>query len=209
KSLKSIILSLMLVWVSTLSTLGNSNPVDDLKKESLLVSFKPLSENHKALISVKNLSQSKVSLNIIDAQGILVYSKEITDATNYYIEKYNFSKLEYGKYTLEILNKDLLVTQNFRITKDGNFLMEKQTSIPVLVPIINFTEGKLMVRMMHQISKSGSLVISTESGKVVYQEIIEGESSYGKILNLEKLKKGNYLFSISVGEKDFTKVITL
>ncbi|WP_020533467.1 hypothetical protein [Flexithrix dorotheae] len=208
KSLKSIVLSLMLVWVSALSSLGSTNPADDLKKESLSVSFKPLSENHKALISVKNLSQSKISLNILDAQGSIIYNKEITDAVNY-IEKYNFSKLDYGKYTLEILNKDQVITQSFRITKDGNFLLENQTSMQVLAPLVDFSEGKLTVRMMNQISMQGTLMISSESGEVFYQEIIAGESAYGKILNLENLKKGSYLFSIAIGENEYTKKIEL
>lgn len=208
KSLKSIVLSLMLVWVSALSSLGSTNPADDLKKESLSVSFKPLSENHKALISVKNLSQSTISLNILDAQGSIIYNKEITDALNY-IEKYNFSKLDYGKYTLEILNKDQVITQNFRITKDGNFLMENQTTKHVLAPLVDFSEEKLTIRMMNQISKEGSVVITSESGEVFYQDIIAGGSPYGKILNLENLKQGSYLFSITIGENKYTKKLEL
>lgn len=93
KTMKSVLVAILMLGASIWSNAMNSNaPADEIQASILK------GDKESVTVRVNNASDEKVKVEIKDKSGAVLYTKVITNKI--FGEKYNFSNLPEGVYTI-------------------------------------------------------------------------------------------------------------
>jgi hypothetical protein len=160
----------------------------------------------RATVVVKNgklLDNALATIKVIDKSERVIY-EETASINEMRSKSYDFSHLQAGKYAL-VLTKGAEETKKLlRVTKNGTVREDKSEAYRSFRPAItqlNKKQSLFHVALNNPIDEPLTVAVRNRQGKTVYSEEIPGKQAYAKVINLSKLKRGNY--SIDVYNKHY------
>lgn len=178
-------------------------------QDSLVCKISPSSEEAKAIISLRNLEDRKVLIEIRDAEGKIVYEEHI-EGKKEYAKIYNFATLKDGAYTFSYEIDGIVRTCTFNLD-DNKIQLENLYKLqgfyqPVQLKLI---ENEALLFVDNEIKQSLAVLLFDKNGEVVYSDNFFSNEDYRKRLNMEKLTKGEYILSVQKGNILFTEKVII
>ncbi len=175
--------------------------------KSIVVSLRPLASSSNAVLTVRNIQETSASLAILNEDGTTIYAKSLYKP--FVRELFNFSKLEEGEYTLEIVNGNQLARKSFSISESGDVSVTENTELEALTPSVQLVEEKVAVIFENESAEDVSVNIFDANNKLIYEELGSQVKKFGKLYKLEGLSEGVYRMEIKAGKKQFEKELKL
>ena len=144
-----------------------------------LVSLKKIDEG-KVQLTYYGKTPEKVHVYIFDGENQKIFNETVKSKTG--IKKpYNISTLPYGEYRFEIRVNDEVVTQNIE---------HSAPSYPGGAKLLanTVTDNKIRMMVVGPEYKNFKIRVFDEDNELLYQEIINQEHNYGKLVNLSDTK---------------------
>ena len=200
---KATISALLMMFVSLNATVF----AGDISDEPVLT-LKPLSQDSKMVLTVRNLKNTRTQIIIKDAYSERVFSKYVNEK-DVYMELFNFSRLNKGEYTFYIFSGNTALSQKFELGANGSIKVSEESVTEVITPDIRLRDGKVEVRLANRLKEAVSVSIYDEKGNLVHEEAGSDKDSYGKSFNLSRLSGGQFTFRVQAGEKSFEKIVAV
>jgi|GEM_PF-6004499 len=200
---KASISALLIMFVSLNATVFAGNFA-----EEPVLSLKPLSQDSKLVLTVRNLKNTKTQIIIEDAYNERVFSKYVNEK-DVYIEMFNFSKLNKGEYTFYIVSGNTTLSQNFEVSESGIINVANDAVKEIITPDIRLRKDKVEVRLLNQLKEAIVVSIYDNKGALVHEDLGSNKKDYGKSFDLSRISSGDYTFKVKSGAKSFEKVVTL
>jgi hypothetical protein len=196
------------LMISSLSFADDNN--DGKKDTETSLSFVTSVAENKAIVKINNISAEKGAiLKVKNWKEQTVYTENIK-GQEFHNRKYDFTRLEPGKYTLALESEENSFTKNFTVGFDGIVRMYEAANFSNFKPIIFEKDEKINVCFENTTNRQLRVNILDIRGKVVYGEWVEQNAKYGRSFNLSKLGKGQYTVEVYSGsEYDYTEVVSV
>ena len=159
-----------------------------------------------ATVVVKNgelMDDALATIKVVSKSKRVIY-EETTSIKEMRSKRYDFSHLQAGKYTL-VLTKDTEETKKILyVRKNGTVREDKSEAYRSFRPAItqlNKKQSLFHVALNNPLNEPLTVAVRNKQGKTVFSEEISGKQAYAKVINLSKLKRGNY--SIDVYNKHY------
>ena len=199
---KATLSALLMIGLSFNAALFASDIADELS-----LTLKPLTEDSKLLLTVRNLKSTNMRVIIKNADNAQVFTKYVNEK-DVYMEMFNFSRLNSGEYTFYIISGNAEVSQKFALDSNGKITVANKKEAVAITPDIRLRDGKVEVRLANRLKEAVSVSIYDEEGQLVHFDEEAKKEDYGKKFNLDKITKGSYTFKVEAGDKSFEKVIS-
>lgn len=171
---------------------------------NLKLNIVPL-EAEKALVAISSLTGDDLQVTVKDNLGRIVYYKESIAPVNDYRKVFNFSELEDGYYTLEVLSKKLTTEREFQMRAGKIKVGVEKTS---LEPFFAYEDGLLKCSFLNFNQEKTALYFMKDN-QLLYSKEIGKNFTVSEALNLSKLDEGTYTAVLSSGEKEYTYPIEI
>ncbi|NJN34567.1 MAG: hypothetical protein HC817_10245 [Saprospiraceae bacterium] len=164
-----------------------------IKPEAVATTISVLAEAKTVIINFANVVNDEVSVSIYDTDGNQLHTERINEARSA-SKKFNFSKVESGKYALVIIQKAVRTTQTFEVTKNEIILSEADRMVKYL-PVLKQKEDKLDV-FVPMVNSTVKVAILTNEGVKVFEKATPKVVSYAQRFDLSKLSSGVYVVEV-------------
>lgn len=171
---------------------------------NLKLNIVPL-DAEKALVAISSLTGDNLQVSVKDNFGRIVYYKETVAPVNDYRKVFNFSELEDGYYTLEVVSEKLTTEREFQMRAGKIKVGAEKTS---LEPFFAYEDGLLKCSYLNFNKERTSLYFMKDS-ELLYSKEIGRNFTVSEALNLSKLDEGTYTAVLSSGEKEYTYPIEI
>lgn len=129
------------------------------------------------------------TLTIKDEYGTTIFSQKIKNAGNY-SKVFDFSKLENGKFTLE-LNKDFEIVEKPFIIESESVTFLTAVEKTIFKPVIRNKENLILISKI-AFDKEPVKVILYYNDEAIYSETLEGKDVLERTYRLSENNKGDY-----------------
>lgn len=120
------------------------------------------------------------------------------------LRKYNLKGLQDGNYVLELSNEFKIEETSFTIFRNEVIISPKVAT--QFKPVMSTGDGYLDVNLLN-LGSNASISIADERNNVVFQQKLDAPAVH-KRFDLSKLAQGDYVATIWVNNKFYTKLIT-
>jgi hypothetical protein len=154
-----------------------------------------LSQNESGIFKVIYEGDEKVNvrMNIVDKDGNLILTKSIK-AQGGFIQPVNFSGMQFGEYTIEVVNGSSTLAKSVMYTKP---VAEPEVSSIQQVYLSKLSEeGKYLLSVVRTGSEQVSITIEDANGNVVYSERHKAEGDFARLYKVKEVE-GNPTFTVS------------
>ena len=155
----------------------------------------------KVKIVFKNVKKGNL-LIIKDKNGVQLHS-ELISKYGKLIKTFDFSKLNNGKYTVE-LNKDFEILINTIEVLNNKVIFNKSSEKKIFKPVIRTKENVLMISKISFDEKPTRIVLFYNN-KEVYKEIVNSNTILNRAYKLSKEIKGDYKVIVYNNKKSYIK----
>ena len=191
--LRATLTAALLAVVSTGLFAGNDR--DNTNDTQAIV--RNSSKNAVYQLVYTSASENSVKVSIMDANGNLIMTDKIQNATEGFMRPYNFSGLAEGNYLIEV--------------QDGKNTVKLPVTHKRNVEEINVKIKALAIEKKYQLTMLGSseyglqVDILDQTNKLVYTEYIDAHSSFSKVYDLSKVRANNFTFEVKSSNKLISK----
>lgn len=195
--------------LALISTLVKANPPDAPSGASKIVAAEKfaygmyaIKESMKIRLAFENSTGNKVTVRILDAKGTVVYREELRNMTEM---KRNYDMSSFGKgiYTMDITAGAFNVSNKVAV---GGAQLTKAAFAAYISPEVK--DGSVKVSFANA-EEPVYIKIADRNGAVLYSEISESNQNYARRFNVSALQKGEYVLSISHGEKTLSQLYSI
>ncbi len=186
---RNFVLALVAVFAVNAATFANPT----IKPEAAATTISVLAEAKTVIIKFADVANDEVSVSIYDNDGNQLHTERISDAKAA-SKKFNFSKVEAGKYVLVITQKAVRTTQTFEVTESEILLSEADRQVKYL-PVLKQKEDKLDI-FVPMVNSSVKVSIMTNEGAKVFEKETPKVESYAQRFDLSKLSAGVYVVEV-------------
>jgi hypothetical protein len=181
-------MTLMIGALLTTSSYAKEDPVPANTADS--------EENISTLIKVQPNMNTDVS--IMDREGIIIFSDRLLKKSEAG-KMYDLSNLENGTYTFITESDQKTVEKTLKVeNSEIKVLKEEKEYLPVFK-----IDGDIL-RISYFNSEGNDISITLEDNAAIYFESERSnELSYGKMLNIKKLSRGDYSVSLEAGPNTY------
>ena len=192
-------LALMVIFASTPSF---ASPNNDKDSKAFAFSVNAITNSNKIAIGVKKDEPGKLAIKIYDGEGNHLFTDKFNN-TQGMIRTYDLSESGPGNYMVRIIsNKDSEVT---RVTVG----MDSEINNPFKAYFSSkFKDNKIKVSYYHAMQPA-QVTVFDHSGKKVFSNIISEKQDFSSIINLSKLRKGDYLVRVDSNGEGIEKSVTV
>lgn len=146
--------------------------------------------NEKAVVSVANGGNEKCVVEVADPNGELVYYRHLKNSGNSYSEKFDFSGLADGNYTLSVKLGDETEVNSLRV-KNGDVQITNQEE--EIAPYFAMKGNLLEVNFLDFSKKAVKLkVYDDETDQLIYSTALNSDFTVNKAFDLSKFDHGRY-----------------
>lgn len=158
-------------------------------------------EKEKALINVLDAPNNQLKVEVKDNNGEIVYIDSKRSPSYDYKTIYDFSKLDDGKYTLEVKLGDETEIDNL-VVHDGIVQINNQEE--QIAPHFALS-GKFLEFSFPNTAETDVrlLVYNDKTDNCLFQERLGPEFNIKQALNLSKLNSGNYIAVVISGNDTY------
>lgn len=190
RTMKSVLVT-VIVGVSTLLLEGNAYATDG-------VTVSPSNTEAKVKVQVIQPKLQDILVYVADDKGDVVYYENIKARTTYG-KTYDLSNLDDGIYTFT--SKGEYVTTTKKIKVEGSSAMEinKEASFK---PVITLEDNYLKVNYFNRAQEDIQLSVEG-SDEIFHTSNGNNAFHYGKMLDISKMRTGNYFVKMKVGKKEY------
>lgn len=141
----------------------------------------------KSLVLTLDTQWSTTKLRILDKENNVIYNETVSKSL--YAKKFDLSKLQKGDYSLEVDNSLRTIYYTIEVgSEDLEIIKRKERSKPVF----RKTENKVFLNLLNLDAEDVEIKVIDSQNRVVYTEVIEGESIVEKAFNFEKAHDDRY-----------------
>ena len=182
--------------------------LDGKKDSETSLSFTTSVTENKALVKINNISVEKgATLKVTNWKQQTIYT-EVIKGQEFHNRKYDFTRLEPGKYTLSLESEENSFTKKFTVGMDGIVRIYEAANFSYFQPKVFEKGEKINVCFENVTNRRLRVNILNAQGKEVYGEWVEENALYGKSFDLSKLGKGKYTVEVYSGnEYDYTETV--
>ena len=155
-------------------------------------------ENAKAVtVSMSGIQNDVVKITLEAANGDVFYEEEVTKMLHY-SKKFMLADLETGTYQLVVRKNFTKTIQPFVLTENGVNLNSAELT-EKLLPVVKQKGSTVDVNYLS--SSPGKVIVSIfdNEGKLVFEDVKSGVTSFAKRYDLSKLFGGVYFMEVSAG----------
>ncbi|WP_276391667.1 DUF3244 domain-containing protein [Eudoraea chungangensis] len=141
----------------------------------------------KSLVLTLDTQWSTTKLRILDKENNVIYNETVSKSL--YAKKFDLSKLQKGNYSLEVDNSLRTIYYTIEVgSEDLEIIKRKERSKPVF----RKTENKVFLNLLNLDAEDVEVKVIDSQNRVVYTEVVEGESIVEKAFNFEKAHDDRY-----------------
>jgi hypothetical protein len=166
--------------------------------EQFAFSLFPVAGSQKLHFTYVNSDQQRVTVRFYDQKGNLIATDALKNAEGYH-KLYKFETLGNGSYTVEIVCGNITEQRTISLGKgQGN-----QAFLAFISPTLR--DNKVKVAFQHA---NSPVVVAVKDirGQILYSQEITPAQNFASLLNLQRLQKGEYIVSVTDGNRSFEKV---
>ena len=196
---KNTIISAALAAVMLASTVGTFANGHRVKPTTSAATV----EGKKLNVTANRPEASAVRIEIKDANGLTVHND--VEKSGQFKKQYNVAALPEGNYTVTLSTDQWMSVQPFGILGANVVLDAANYQEIVRVEVVQMDKNTYTVLANTKNVPLLDVNITNSYGEVVHTNTV----TEAKRFNLNKLPKGNYTFSVSLGSKEFTQNVTV
>lgn len=159
----------------------------------------PLSAD-RAVISIENERATHFELSIHASNGDLVYFKKSAQPLNSYQKVFDFTKLQDGKYSMNLRVNDTRLSKEFEVASDGIVVGQSKLRFD---PYFSYSKNVLKLSYLNFDKENLSLTIYDEDG-LVYETELGKDFNISSGYDLSGLTAGNYKVVMRSFENEFS-----
>ena len=164
-------------------------------------------DEEKVFIVSMTEFKNEVEITIVNAQGEEVYNSSYNNE-RYTSKAFDVKALPTGNYTLSVKDELREKVAPFIITKDVVEYDVENTTV-IFKPTIQQIGEKVHINAIMKNASDVSVVVSNDRNEDVYTATYEGNTSFGKVLNLSELPNGFYTVKLSMNDELYTQKVTI
>lgn len=194
-----------LAALALVSTFVKANPSDaplDTSKviaaEKFAYGMYAIKESMKIRLAFENSAGSKVTVRITDAQGNVLHREELRNMTKMK-RNYDLSSFGKGVYTVDITAGEFRTSNKVAV---GGAQLTKAAFAAYISSEVK--DGFVKVAFANA-EEPVYIKIADRNGAVLYSEVSEGNQNYARRFKVSALQKGEYVLSISHGDKTLSQ----
>tara|TARA_R110001583_G_scaffold86860_1_gene226703 strand:+ start:38617 stop:39204 length:588 start_codon:yes stop_codon:yes gene_type:complete len=145
-----------------------------------------------------------LTVRVKDSNGYVLYTERFEGQD--YSKKYDLNTLPNGDYFFEIEGQTKIKLVPFKVKSKG-VILNNASKTSMFKPIVRQDNSKVYISQLALNSEPLKVVFYDKSYNVLYKEVLNGSVNLEKVLNISKLKKGDYILKMSSNTQSFTKNI--
>lgn len=165
------------------------------------VSFKPLTEDGKVLVSLEDVQADVVNLTIEDKYEDVVYYSSKVSGDELYKKVYDMSNLPDGTYVLTAMFGKVEVKEEFVVNDSEVKKLEKEDSKITCQPVFRLKDNALVV--LYQCPTNNDVKVTFASENEVFFDHESGQSKLAAKYDLSSLPNGDYEVVLNTGGESF------
>ncbi len=171
------------------------------------LSLEPSKTNATVVVRVWNLSTAApATIQVLDKNGKVIYQEKVSGQESQ-LKKYDFSRLQHGKYSLVLKSETGSVTKSFVVGVDGK-VREQNQALLQFKPVVFVKNNQVQVMFENKSSVALSVALFDKNGNTLYTETVAGNQSYAKAIRLEQLPAGQYTVEVKGQDYRYQKSIS-
>ena len=197
---KSITTTLALVFVFTaVSSFAGTNNDEDPDKFAF--SINAIRNSNKIAVGVKKDEPGKLAIKIYDSEGNHLYTDKFTN-TEGIIRTYDLSESGPGNYIVKIISN-----KGYEVKRVS--VGESENTNPFKAYFSSkFRNNKIKVSYYHALQPA-QVTVFDNVGKTIFSNVISEEQDFSSMINLSKLRKGDYLVRVDSNGQGIEKSVTV
>lgn len=161
----------------------------------------PMEESSKAKVEIEVPTKEDVKVSVLDPDGIVIHNDFISKNSEY--EKlFNFSQVDDGVYTFVTKTGYTTVTKTIELDDNNLYVINKEFSYD---PIFKIDGDILTVSYLNR-SEHDISVSLIDSNKDYFKDNGDNSISYGKIINIKNLSRGEYRLILAAGDEEYNYI---
>lgn len=136
----------------------------------------------------------------------MIYQEKVSGQESQ-LKKYDFSRLQHGKYSLVLKSETGSVTKSFVVGVDGK-VREQNQALLQFKPVVFAKNNQVQVMFENKSSVALSVALFDKNGNTLYTETVAGNQSYAKAIRLEQLPAGQYTVEVKGQDYRYQKSIS-
>ncbi len=188
---------LMIILLTGLVSI-NVMATNDRNSEDASISLDPSKTNTTVVVRIWNISTTApATIAVFNKFGNAIYRETVAGKDNH-MKRYDFSKLEAGKYDLVLESATGEIHKPFIVGMNGIVREDKSGAFKNFKPIILKRKGtdEVQVLFTNPSDISLSVKLSDKYGRIIHKEEVAGNQHFAKALNLKKLPAGQYTVEV-------------
>lgn len=172
------------------------------KKEEASISLEPSKNSATVLVRFLNISISTpATIKVLDQSGDAIY-KETLEGRENHAKKYNFSKLKPGKYSIVLKSETGEIRKPFIVGLNGTVREVKSEVFRQFRPAIieKHEIDQVYIMFANTTGEPLSVKLIDRKGNILYEEEVQKNQNFGKVINLKDLPSGHYTVGVACEE---------
>lgn len=141
----------------------------------------------KSLILSLETQSNTTKLRILDGAQNVIYTEKISESL--YSKKFDLTKLEKGDYSLELDNSLRTLVYTIGVGSEELEVLKKTERTK---PVFRKQGDKVFLNLLNLDTKDVEIKVIDSENRVLYQEVIKGESLVEKAFNFENAYDDRY-----------------
>ena len=186
---------ILTVGCLSLSAVASTVPGD----EDANLSMAPTEVSGKVVVRAWNLAASApATIKVVNKYGRTVYQEALATGEDH-LKRYDFSQMKSGRYSLVLESQQGEVTRRFVVGMNGVVREDDTEAFRNFAPMIKENLEQHAVQVMFNNPAKAPLTVELldERNRVIHSEKVPGGQSFGKSINMKKLRPGTYKVRVS------------
>lgn len=201
KTIKKLVLILTVGCIS-LSAVASTAPGD----EDANISMVPTGKAGSVVVRAWNLAAvAPATIKVLNRYGTALYQEALATGKDHQ-KRYDFSQLKAGRYALVLESQQGKVTRRFVVGMNGVVREDDTEAFQGFMPMIKEKRDQQCVQVMFNNPAKASLTVELldKRDRVIHTDKVAGGQSYGKSINMKKLRPGTYQVRVSNYDYQYT-----
>lgn len=162
-------------------------------------------DSEKSLVFNLGKVTKDTDVQLLDSYNNIIYDHEVAKNTSLK-QKFNFSQLEEGTYTLNVTDDIKVVSYMISIDNQSVAILDKKEMIK---PAFRVKDNRVFINLMNIAKEEVQILVFDEFNRVLHSEIINGQIIVEKAINFTKAYKGTYNVVVKNKNGSHQKFITI